>query len=120
MAAHHETGVLGEALAAEHLLGMGYELLDRNWRHRQYELDLVMRFQEHVIVVEVKTRKSLYGGEPEVAVNRQKQRTLIRAANAYVVYHGIDMPVRFDIVSVVIRGEQHTIHHIADAFYAMM
>lgn len=120
MAAHLETGALGEALAAEYLEGKGFKMLDHNWRHRHYELDLVMQFGDQIIVVEVKTRKSLYGGEPEVAVNKQKQRTLVRAANAYVVYHGIDMSVRFDIVSVLIRGEEHTIHHIPDAFYAMM
>jgi putative endonuclease len=120
MAAHHETGARGEELAAEFLQKQGYEILDRNWRHRHYELDLVARDQETIVIVEVKTRTSLYAGEPEVSVNRQKQRTLIRAANAYVVYHGIDFPVRFDIIAIVIKGDQHFINHIEDAFYPMM
>lgn len=120
MAAHNETGAQGEELAAIFLHNLGYEILDRNWRYRHWELDLIAKDGDVVVVAEVKTRKSLYAGEPEVSVNRQKQRTLIRAANAYVVYHGINMPVRFDIISVVIKGETHTINHIRDAFYPMM
>ncbi len=120
MAAHNDLGVLGEEIALKHLMGKGYKLLDKNWRHRQYELDLIMRIGDELVVVEVKTRKSLYGGDPEVAVNRHKQRLLIRAANAYVQHYGLDMPVRFDILSVVIKGEEHFVHHIEDAFYAMM
>jgi len=120
MAEHHDTGAQGEELAAKYLQALGYGLLDRNWRFRQFELDLVMKDGDQLVVAEVKTRKSLYGGDPEVSVNRQKQRTLIRAANAYVLHYGIDLPVRFDIVSVVITGKRHTINHIIDAFYAMM
>jgi putative endonuclease len=120
MAEHHETGVLGEELAAQFLQDLGYVLLNRNWRFRHFELDLVMKDGDQLVIAEVKTRKSLYGGDPEVSVNRQKQRTLIRAANAYVLHYGIDHPVRFDIVSVVITGKRHTINHIADAFYPMM
>lgn len=120
MATHNDTGAEGEALAAGFLEKAGYVILERNWRYRQYELDLVARDKDTIVVVEVKTRKSLYGGEPEVSVNRQKQRTLIRGANAWVVHHGVDMPVRFDIIAIVIRGEAHTINHITDAFYPMM
>ena len=120
MAAHHETGAQGEQLAEEYLRNEGYEILDKNWRFKHFELDLVMKDQESIIVVEVKTRKSLYGGDPEVSVNRHKQRILVRAANAYVVYYGIDLPVRFDIVAVIISGKKHFINHIRDAFYPMM
>lgn len=120
MAAHNDTGAEGEQLAAEHLEKNGFEILDRNWRHRNFELDLVARENDFIVVVEVKTRKSLYGGEPEVSVNRQKQRSIIKAANAYVVYHGIDMQVRFDIIGVVIKGKTHFINHIKDAFYPMI
>lgn len=120
MATNQETGARGEDLAAEFLLKQGFTILDRNWRFRHYELDLVAQEGDVIIVVEVKTRTSLYAGEPEISVNRMKQRTLVKAANAYVVYFGIDFPVRFDIISVVIRNETHVINHIRDAFYPMM
>ncbi len=120
MAEHLETGAKGEDLAADFLISNGYEILDRNWRFRQYEIDLVAKDHDVIIVVEVKTRTSLYMGEPEVSVTRLKQRSLVRAANAYVVYHGINMPVRFDIISIFIKGENHIINHIVDAFYPMM
>ncbi len=120
MATNQETGAHGEQLAEEFLSGLGYKILHKNWRFRHFELDLVMQDAKSIIVVEVKTRKSLYAGDPEVSVNRQKQRTLIKAANAYVLYYGIDFPVRFDIVAVVISGEKAIINHIKDAFYPMM
>lgn len=120
MAEHIETGKKGEELAAEFLTSQGIKILHRNWRIGHYELDLVAREGDTVVVTEVKTRKSLYGGEPEVSVTRMKQKTLIKAANAYVMHYGINLPVRFDIISVVIKGEQHFIHHIKDAFYPMI
>jgi putative endonuclease len=120
MATNLETGLRGEELAADFLLKQGLTILERNWRIGHYELDLVAREDDMVVVVEVKTRTSLYAGEPEVSVNRMKQKTLIKAANAYVVHFGIDMQVRFDIVSVVIKGDEHFIHHIRDAFYPML
>jgi putative endonuclease len=120
MATHNETGKQGEDLAAEYLKKQGFTILERNWRIGHYELDLIAKEGDMVVVVEVKTRTSLYGGEPEVSVNRMKQRTLVKAANAYVLHFGIDLPVRFDIISIVIKGDNHIIHHIRDAFYPMM
>lgn len=120
MATHNDTGMQGEELAAQFLEKNGYVILDRNWRFRHFELDLIAQKGEFIIIVEVKTRKSLYAGEPEIFVNRPKQRSIIRAANAYVVHHGIDMQVRFDIIGIVIKGDKHFINHIIDAFYPMM
>ena len=120
MAKHNDTGAEGERIAGEFLEKLGYIILDRNWRHRNYELDLVAKEGNTIVVVEVKTRTTLYAGVPELSVTRMKQRTLIKAANAYVVNHGIDLPVRFDILGIVIRGEQISVNHIMDAFYPMM
>ncbi len=120
MATHNETGKQGEEFAAEYLKKQGFNILERNWRIGHYELDLVAQEGDSIVVAEVKTRTSLYGGDPEISVNRMKQKTLIKAANAYVVRYGINLPVRFDIISILIKGEQHFIHHIRDAFYPMI
>lgn len=115
-----KTGKRGEELAADFLTAKGYKVLEVNWRFYQYEIDIVAESGDELIIVEVKTRKSLYAGTPEVAVNKQKQRTLIRAANNYVNFNNIDLDVRFDIISVIISGEEHMVYHIEDAFYPLL
>jgi putative endonuclease len=118
MAQHHLTGAAGEQLACQHLVEQGYTLLHRNWRHGRGELDLVMRQANALVVVEVKTRSTSRHGDPEEAVDPRKQRELVRAAEAYVDLHGLDLDIRFDIVSVVIEATGRTeIFHIPEAFY---
>ena len=72
---------------------------------------------QYLVIAEVKTRSTLYFGEPQVFVNRKKQSFMIRAANAYILDHDIQHEARFDIISVIISGERVSIRHIEDAFY---
>jgi putative endonuclease len=112
-----EFGKAGEDAAAEFLAAKGYEILERNWRQGSNELDLVAVDGKELVIVEVKARASLNHGEPWLAVNRQKQKFLVRAANTYVISKNIDMDVRFDIVSVLTTREGNRIEHIVNAFY---
>ena len=120
MAEHNDFGKKGEEIAAGYLSKKGYTILDKNWRLGRNELDLVARDGKVIVVVEVKSRHSVYFGEPETAVTRDKQRLLIRAANAYIRFKNIREEVRFDIVSIVVAGEQEKINHIQDAFYPVV
>ena len=118
MAEHNLTGAHGEQLACRYLEGLGYELLERNWRHGKDELDLILRKGPELVIVEVKTRSSDQHGQPEEAVKKGKRSKMIKAANAYVMGSGCDLRLRFDIVSVILHptGKPY-IHHIPDAFY---
>ena len=116
MAEHIQTGIDGEKLSASYLKKNGYEILERNWRFKHAEIDIIARKNDMLIVAEVKTRKSNFFGEPEEFVNRQKQKLLINAANAYVEKKDLDLEVRFDIVSVLVTGKNHRINHLEDAF----
>ena len=69
------------------------------------------------MVAEVKTRKSNFFGEPEEFVTRQKQKHLIKAANAYIEKNNLDLEVRFDIISIILSGNEQKIFHIEDAFH---
>ncbi|MBE0646224.1 MAG: YraN family protein [Bacteroidales bacterium] len=120
MSAIHELGKRGEELAAAYLKEKGYKILETNWRFGHNELDLIAEEGPVLVVVEVKTRKSNTMGEPEMAVTREKQRAIIRSANAYVRWKHRNMEVRFDIVSILLQGEKITINHIPDAFYPMV
>ena len=116
MAKHNELGKLGEELATQYLQKKGYEILERNWRNRHKEIDIVAKDGETLVVVEVKTRQDDYHGEPDLAVTRVKQARLISAANAYVFKHNLDCDTRFDIISIVFEGGEPVIDHIEDAF----
>lgn len=117
MAEHNQTGIDGEKLCSIYLIEKGYEILEKNWRFQQAEIDTIAKKEDMLVIVEVKTRKSNYFGEPEEFVNKQKQKLLIKAANAYIEKNNLDLEVRFDIVSVLVTGNNHRIHHIEDAFH---
>lgn len=117
MADHNETGNRGEAIAAEYLLNKGYRILEQNWHNHHQEIDIIASKENELVIVEVKCRTGRPLVEPYVAVNKNKQNLLIKAADAYIQRNNIDMETRFDIVSITLHGEKTTIDHIENAFY---
>lgn len=112
-----QLGIVGEQLACTHLVGKGYKILDKNWRHRKEEIDIVAQISDTVVFVEVKTRENRYAGPPEVHVNMAKQRKIIRAAGAYVEQNNIEQELRFDIIAIIYNQKEKSINHIEEAFY---
>jgi putative endonuclease len=120
MAEHNETGKKGEEIAADFLKELGYKILEINWRSGKNEIDIIAMDGSILVVAEVKTRQSNAFGEPEVAVTRDKQRSLIRAANNYILKNRIEAEVRFDIIAILMGKKGETVHHIIDAFYPLL
>lgn len=120
MATHNVLGKAGEEAAVRYLERNGYTLRDRNWRKNHLELDIVAAKDGELVIVEVKTRSNTDYIEPQDAVNRQKIRRIVVAADAYIKHFGIDAPVRFDILTVVGEPGAFRIEHIKDAFYPPM
>lgn len=120
MAAHNDLGKTGEEIAAHYLTEKGYKILETNWRFHRNELDLIAEEGNILVVAEVKSRTSNVLMEPELAVTREKQRAIIRSANAYVRWKHRNMEVRFDVITVILHGDKVTINHIPDAFYPMV
>lgn len=120
MAEHNERGQQGESAAASYLKTKGYTILETNWRYLRLEADIIARLDDTLIVAEVKTRSSTFFGEPEVFVDRKKQRNLIKAANEYVLQKNLDIEVRFDIIAVVMNGNEKSMKHIEGAFYPLV
>jgi putative endonuclease len=110
-------GQSGEAIASTHLASLGFKILETNWRHGHDEVDIISENEQFIVFVEVKTRHSNTYGRPEEFVTRQKQRFMIRAANAYITKNDIDKEARFDIVAVTLQQGSHEVVHITDAFY---
>lgn len=117
MAQHNELGKKGEQMAAEHLAAKGFQILARNWRFLKEELDIVAMKDNRLVIVEVKTRASSHLAGPEETVSRRKQRSLVRAADAFIQERNILMETRFDIISVIHNAKYTKIDHIEDAFY---
>ena len=94
-------GDQGEELAGDYLLAHGCTLLDRQWRCRYGELDLVARDADGTICfVEVKLRSGNLAGLPREAVDRRKRERLRAAAACYLSQHDLDAPARFDVAEV--------------------
>ena len=87
MAEKDVLGRAGEERAARYLESRGYVVLDRNWRCREGELDLVVASARELIVVEVKTRRSERFGHPFEAVGAVKKSRLWRLAMAWIAAH---------------------------------
>ncbi|HJT88565.1 MAG TPA: YraN family protein [Bryobacteraceae bacterium] len=111
-------GRIGEDLAHRYLQRQGCTIVARRYRPRAGggEIDLVVWDQGALVFVEVKTRASAEFGDPERAVDSEKEGYLRHAARDYARRAGVDWPmVRFDIVSVIL-GDPPRIEWIRDAF----
>jgi len=117
MSDHNDLGRQGEKMAAEHLRKKGYSIRAQNYKFGKSEVDIVAEHDNGLVFVEVKTRQSSYLSDPEHTVSMKKQKQVIRAADAYVKEHDLDVESRFDIISVIINGEYTKVDHIEDAFY---
>ena len=94
-------GRSGEDRAARHLAGLGYRVLERNYRTPQGEIDLIALDGGTVVFVEVKTRTSDAYGAPELAVNPAKQQRMVKAALGYLKQKRLhQMACRFDVVAI--------------------
>ncbi len=113
-----QTGKLGEQLAATHLQNIGYTILDLNWRHHHWELDIVAAIGNTLHFVEVKTRTSLQFGHPEQHIPVKKTRHLKNAACHYHYLHPNYKNIQFDVISIMIEpGKEPKIYFIEDVYF---
>jgi putative endonuclease len=98
-------GRRGEELAAEYLEAQGMLIVDRNWRCREGEIDIVALDGDALVIAEVKTRRSLAYGHPFEAVGVDKLARLHRLGSAWCRDHELQMPLRrVDVVAVLDDG----------------
>jgi Predicted endonuclease distantly related to archaeal Holliday junction resolvase len=112
-----DIGQKGEMLACKYLLDKNYIIRERNWRSGHLEIDIVATKGDEIIFVEVKSRRSDDFERPEDAVDSNKIKRLVIAADNYIRRNNITFQPRFDIISIIIDGDNYKIKHIEDAFY---
>ena len=113
-------GNLGEEVAAAFLTTNGYKVIERNFRCKGGEVDIIARDtkEKSLAFIEVKTRKNLSYGAPQLAVTPFKQRQISKAALTWLSKNHLhDQNARFDVIAILLTDNgQHKIEHIVNAF----
>ena len=107
-------GAFGEEVTAQYVVARGDEILDRNWRIREGEIDLVSLGGDGVFhFIEVKTRSSLAFGHPFEAINREKAHRMQRLALGWLATHGcLGCEYSIDVVAILIAADgTHTLEY---------
>jgi putative endonuclease len=100
MAHHNLTGILGEEMAIKYLLEKGYEILHRNWRHKNWEVDVIASKKNKLHIIEIKTRRTSTFGYPEDDVSKRKIKYLMSAAEEFILLNPRWKLLQFDILSI--------------------
>ena len=114
-----QLGKTGELLAVKFLKQKGYQIIEQNYRSAWGEIDLIAQDGDVLVFVEVKTRRSLKFGAPQIAVTNSKQRKMSKAALEYLQEKDFfDYVCRFDVISIVFPPDpsEPIIEHIENAF----
>ena len=112
-------GETGEKCAAEFLKKKRYKILERNYRKRYGEIDIIAENKNYIVFVEVKTRHTDYMTSAADAVNRQKQLKIIKTASLYLAENETEKFCRFDVCEVYVNAENlklENINYIEGAF----
>lgn len=109
-------GFLGEKKAADYLISKGYKIIDRNYRTRIGEIDIIATISGVLVFIEVKSRTNINYGYPYEAVNWRKQDKIIKSSYLYIKQKRFyNYQMRYDIIEVYL-GEKPKIKHIENAF----
>lgn len=111
-----KTGRRGEDIAADYLHEKGYAVVERNFRYRRAEVDLIVRNSNLLVFIEVKTRRNTDFGFPESFVSPEQAELIVAAADHYVREQKWEGLIRFDIVAITLEPDIK-IEHFEDAFY---
>lgn len=109
---NRQIGAFGEATIAKHLETLGYDIVERNWRIKEGEIDLIACDSRALLhFIEVKTRSSLAFGDPLEAINRDKARRMQRLVLAWLAtHHQLGSDFSIDVAAVLLAADgSHTI-----------
>ena len=111
-----ELGVVGELLASEFLIKKKYKILEKNWRYKKYEIDLIATKKNFLIFFEVKTRTNPYNSIENTISSCQEKR-IISAADSYIKINEIDLEIRFDMIFIERIVKSYKFTHYKEIFY---
>ncbi|CAG0943576.1 hypothetical protein BROC_02338 [Candidatus Brocadiaceae bacterium] len=113
-------GKHGESLAKDFFEGLGYQLVEKNFRFERAETDLIFKddSKKLLVFVEVKTRSNKSYGEPEESITERKMQQMIKSAQGFLMLYPEydDYDKRFDVAAIMIEGGMEKINHIENVF----
>lgn len=117
MTKHLEIGNKGEQLAALWLQENGYKIIERNWRYRHLEIDIIATYNRTLHFIEVKTRTSNAYGGPELSVNWKKIARLRRAVTHYLQIKSSYPWVQLDVIAITISNSSPPLIELFEDVY---
>ena len=109
----HEIGKLGEDIACDFLIKNYYEIIERNFKCKMGEIDIIAKEGNELIFVEVKTRAQNEFGTPADAVNKRKKSHIYHVAEYYLMINKIEnVFCRIDVIEVYIYGDKYKINYL--------
>ena len=112
----HEIGRKGEAIALHFLAFKKHHILEKNWRWQKAEIDIISQDKKTLVFVEVKTRSTERYGQPKEFVSLLKEALMKEAAEAYLEINELELELRFDIISIVLKNGTSKIEHQENVF----
>ena len=114
-----DIGRIAEEKARDHIIKLGYKILDSNWHFGHLELDIVAQDKDQLVIVEVKSRSDIRYEHPSEAVTDRKIKFIVEAAEAYIFEKDMKLDTRFDVITVIFLNGDFELEHFVDAFYPM-
>ena len=114
-----DIGSYTENIAATYLLSNGYSILDRNYRNKFGEVDIICQKDNIIIFVEIKSRYTNSFGSPLESVSCHKQKKIILLSKFYILYKKLsDFNIRYDVIEIYLNHLNNTyeVNHLEDAF----
>lgn len=116
-----DIGYYGEDLACKYLLNIKHKILEKNYRNKLGEIDIISFFDNIIIFTEVKSRYTNSYGSPMESVTYYKQKQIIKLSSYYILTNKFNKyNVRYDVIEIIFNklNQDFTINHIKDAFRA--
>ena len=110
-----QKGKLGEEIALKYITSKGGKIIEKNYRTKIGEVDLIAKLNGEIVFVEVKSRSNINYGYPSEAVNYKKRKKITTVAKFYILDNSLqDTSIRFDVIEVYLNDRK--INHIVNAF----
>ena len=111
----HKIGRTGEEMAILYLREQSYEIIEKNWRFQNFEIDIVVKNGSTLIFVEVKSRTNSILSIVDIITSAQKKR-IIKAAHHYIQINEIDLNIRFDLIFLDNNSKNPKLRHFKEFF----
>lgn len=110
-----EKGKLGEEIALKYIISKGGKVIEKNYRTKMGEVDIIAKLNGELVFVEVKSRSNINYGYPAESVNYKKKRKITNVAKYYILDNSLEnLSIRFDVIEIYFNEKK--INHIVNAF----